>query len=237
MMKDFKIAIYADGASVAGMVEAKNKWPISGFTTNPTLMKRAGIADYVSFAKDALNAVDGLPISFEVFADDFPTMKKEAEKLATLGKNVFVKIPITNTKGESSTPLIKELSAEGIQVNITAILTYEQVKETAEALSPNTNNIISVFAGRLADTGVDPIPLMQKCQDLVNQYPQASLLWASSRELLNIFQAEKLGVNIITVTNPILEKMRMVGLNPKELSLDTVQGFHNDVKALGFSIL
>ena len=226
MMKDFKISIYADGASVEGMVEAKNKWPISGFTTNPTLMKRAGISDYMSFAKDALNAVD-----------DFPTMKKEAEKLATLGKNVFVKIPITNTKGESSTPLIKELSAEGIQVNITAILTYEQVKETAEALSPNTNNIISVFAGRLADTGVDPIPLMQKCQDLVNQYPQASLLWASSRELLNIFQAEKLGVNIITVTNPILEKMRMVGLDPKELSLDTVQGFHNDVKALGFSIL
>ncbi|TLF38867.1 transaldolase [Lacticaseibacillus zeae] len=236
-MKDFNVAIYADGASVEGMVEAKSKWPISGFTTNPTLMKRAGISDYMSFAKDALKAVEGLPISFEVFADDFPTMKKEAEKLAALSKNVFVKIPITNTKGESSAPLIKKLSAEGIQVNATAILTYEQVKEVADALSPNTHNIISVFAGRLADTGVDPIPLMRKSQDLVNQYPQASLLWASSRELLNIFQADNLGIDIITVTNAILEKMKMIGLDPKKLSLDTVQGFHKDVNALGFSIL
>jgi len=231
-MSDFNISIYADGASVDGMIEAKTKWPISGFTTNPTLMKRAGVSDYLSFAKEALAAVDGLPISFEVFADDFTTMQKEAEKLATLGQNVFVKIPITNTKGESSVPLIKKLSTEGIQINATAIL-----KSVAEALSKDTQNIISVFAGRLADTGVDPVPLMKQSQALVNQYPQASLLWASSRELLNVFQAENLGIDIITVTNPILEKMKMIGLDPTELSLDTVKGFHNDVKALGFSIL
>lgn len=236
-MSDFNISIYADGASVDGMIEAKTKWPISGFTTNPTLMKRAGVSDYLSFAKEALAAVDGLPISFEVFADDFTTMQKEAEKLATLGQNVFVKIPITNTKGESSVPLIKKLSTEGIQINATAILTYKQVKSVAEALSKYTQNIISVFAGRLADTGVDPVPLMKQSQALVNQYPQASLLWASSRELLNVFQAENLGIDIITVTNPILEKMKMIGLDPTELSLDTVKGFHNDVKALGFSIL
>lgn len=236
-MSKFNIDIYADGASVDGMVEAKDKWPVSGFTTNPSLMKKAGVKDYVNFAQDALKAVDGMPVSFEVFGDDFDTMEKEAVKISSLGKNVFVKIPITNTKGESSVPLIKKLSAQGIQVNVTAILTLDQVKEVLPVLKAGSHNIISVFAGRVADTGVDPMPLMKAAVELTNQYDQAWLLWASCREVLNIFQAESIGVDIITVTNAVLNKLSMVGKDTKELSLETVQGFHSDVEALGFSIL
>lgn len=236
-MTDFKIAIYADGASVEGMQEAKQQWPISGFTTNPSLMKKAGITDYVQFAKDALAAVNGMPLSFEVFADDFPTMEKEAEKLAKLGSNVFVKIPITNTKGESSVPLIERLSKKGIQVNATAILTLDQVREVIKAFQPGTKNIVSVFAGRISDTGVDTIPVMKEAVAICKQYPQADLLWASCREVYNIFQAQEIGVDIITVTNAVLAKLSMVGKSAAEVSLETVQGFHKDVKSLGFSIL
>ncbi|KRM78549.1 translaldolase [Lapidilactobacillus dextrinicus DSM 20335] len=236
-MTEFKIAIYADGASVDGMVEAREKWPVSGFTTNPSLMKKAGVTDYVQFAKEALTAVQGMPLSFEVFSDDFEKMEKEAERISSLGSNVFVKIPITNTKGESSVPLIKKLSSRGIQVNVTAILTLNQVKDVVKVLSPDTKNIISVFAGRIADTGVDPMPLMKEAVTITSNYPQADLLWASCREVFNIFQAQELGVDIITVTNAVLNKLSMVGKDLNQLSLETVQGFYKDVKALGFSII
>lgn len=236
-MKGLNIEIYADGAVVSDMIAAKNQGIVTGFTTNPTLMKRAGITDYVAFAKEALSEVDGAPISFEVFADDFQTMKLEAEKIAKLGSNVFVKIPITNTKGESSVPLIKSLSEENISINVTAILTIEQVKEVLEAFKPGTENIVSVFAGRVADTGVDPTKLMKESVRLVAEKGNAKLLWASSREVLNIIQADQLGVDIITVTSSILNKLDMLGMDAKELSLDTVIGFNKDIKDLGFSIL
>lgn len=236
-MLDTKIEVYADGASVTGMLEALEKWGVSGFTTNPSLMKKAGVTDYMAFAKEALATVKALPISFEVFADDFKTMALEAEALAQLGENVFVKIPITNSKGESSVPLIKRLSQKGIQLNVTAILTIEQVTAVAKAFQPGTHNIVSVFAGRVADTGVNPLPLMQQAIAILKDYPQARLLWASCREVLNIFQAQELGVDIITVTNPVLKKLSMVGKDPKQLSLETVQGFQRDVKALGFAII
>lgn len=235
-MNNFDIDIYADGAVISEMVEAK-KNGIKGFTTNPSLMKKAGLTDYMGFAQDALEKVSGLPISFEVFSDDFATMKKEAEKISSLGKNVFVKIPITNTKGESSAPLIKELSDEGISVNVTAILTIEQVKEVLPSFKEGSNNIVSIFAGRVADTGVDPIPLMKEAVELVKENGNAKLLWASCREVLNIKQAADLGVDIITVTTPVLNKLHMVGEDAKELSLETVRGFNSDVKDLGFSIL
>ncbi|MFT8811788.1 MAG: transaldolase [Liquorilactobacillus satsumensis] len=237
MTQNFDIKIYADGASVEGMKDVLNKWPISGFTTNPSLMKKAGVTDYLQFAKDALHAVGDLPISFEVFSDDFESMEKEADKITALGKNVFVKIPITNTKGASSVPLIEKLSKKGIQVNITAIFTLDQVQNVLKALQPGTNNIISVFAGRLADTGTDPVPMMKEAVSLVKQYPQANLLWASCRELLNIFQAQSIGVDIITVTNAVLGKLSFLGKKPEDFSLQTVQEFSRDGKALGFSII
>ena len=236
-MSDFSIAIYADGASVEGMEEALEKWPISGFTTNPSLMRKAGVNDYLKFAKEALATVQGMPLSFEVFTDEFDTMEQEAKKLSALGDNVYVKIPITNTKGESSVPLIKRLSKQGIKVNVTAILTIEQVKAVAEAFAPGTKNIVSVFAGRVADTGVDPIPLMTEAVAILKDKPEAELLWASCREVFNIFQAQEIGVDIITVTNAVLAKLSNVGKDAAALSLETVQGFNHDVKALGFSIL
>ncbi|MBM6586080.1 transaldolase [Pediococcus acidilactici] len=234
----FDIDIYADGAVVDDMVEAKEQLNVKGFTTNPSLMKKAGITDYMEFARKVMSTVGDLPISFEVFSDDFKTMKMEALKLAELGKNVFVKIPITNTKGESSVPLIKELSEQGVSINVTAILTIDQVKEVVPAFSENTTNIVSVFAGRVADTGVDPTNLMKESVQVVKESKgNTKLLWASCREVLNIKQAADLGVDIITVTTPVLKKLGMVGKDLKKLSLETVQGFNNDVKDLGFSII
>ncbi|GAC45700.1 transaldolase [Pediococcus acidilactici NGRI 0510Q] len=234
----FDIDIYADGAVVDDMVEAKERLNVKGFTTNPSLMKKAGITDYMKFARKVMSTVGDLPISFEVFSDDFKTMKMEALKLAELGKNVFVKIPITNTKGESSVPLIKELSEQGVSINVTAILTIDQVKEVVPAFSENTTNIVSVFAGRVADTGVDPTNLMKESVQVVKESKgNTKLLWASCREVLNIKQAADLGVDIITVTTPVLKKLGMVGKDLKKLSLETVQGFNNDVKDLGFSII
>ncbi len=234
----FDIDIYADGAVVDDMVEAKERLNVKGFTTNPSLMKKAGITDYMKFARKVMSTVGDLPISFEVFSDDFKTMKMEALKLAELGKNVFVKIPITNTKGESSVPLIKELSEQGVSINVTAILTIDQVKEVVPAFSENTTNIVSDFAGRVADTGVDPTNLMKESVQVVKESKgNTKLLWASCREVLNIKQAADLGVDIITVTTPVLKKLGMVGKDLKKLSLETVQGFNNDVKDLGFSII
>ncbi|ODJ63658.1 transaldolase [Brochothrix thermosphacta] len=231
------IKVFADGAELDKMVASYKAGEVSGFTTNPSLMKKAGITDYNEFAKAAVTAIPDMPLSFEVFADDFETMEKEARKIATFGDNVFVKIPITNTKGESSIPLIKKLSSEGVSLNVTALLTLEQVQDTVDALTPGTNNIVSVFAGRVADTGVDPTELMVKSLEICKQKPGAELLWASTRELINIIQAKDIGVDIITVPPAIIGKIKDIGKDLNQVSLDTVIGFNNDIQALGYSIL
>ncbi len=233
---NLRIAIYADGADVRDMVAARDAGIVKGFTTNPTLMRKAGITDYQAFAKEALAATGDMPISFEVFADDFDEMERQAKLIATWGEPVFVKIPITNTKGESAVPLIKRLSAAGVKLNVTAILTLDQVRDVVDALDPNTPAIVSVFAGRIADTGVDPVPLMREAARICAAKPKAELLWASPRELLNIFQAEEVGCHIITVTADILKKLSMVGKPLDELSLDTVKMFYNDASAAGFKL-
>jgi len=234
---DFKIKIFADGADVAGMKEMYNAGYVSGFTTNPTLMKKAGVTDYEAFAREIAREITDLPLSFEVFSDDFETMEKEARKIGSWGDNIFIKIPITNTKGESTVGLIKKLSLEGFKLNITAILTIPQVEGVVRALSPDVGAYVSVFAGRIADTGVDPIPVMKETVDICQSVPGILSLWASTRELLNIFQAQDCGVDIITVTNDILKKLPLVGKDLTELSLDTVKMFHNDAKSLGYKLV
>jgi transaldolase len=219
------------------MVAARDAGLIQGFTTNPTLMRKSGITDYQSFAQEALAATGDMSISFEVFADEFDEMERQARLIATWGASVYVKIPITNTRGESSIPLIARLSAAGVKLNITAILTLEQVRDVVEALDPTTPAIVSVFAGRIADTGVDPVPLMREAAAICAAKPKAELLWASPRELLNIFQADEVGCHIITVTSDILKKFStMVGKPLDELSLDTVKMFYNDAAAAGFKL-
>jgi transaldolase len=236
MPHDLRIAIYADGADVREMIAARDAGLVKGFTTNPTLMRKCGVADYAAFAKEALAATNGMPISFEVFADDFEEMERQAKLIATWGDCVYVKIPITNTKGESAVPLIKRLSDAGVKLNVTAILTLEQVREVVEALNADVPAIVSVFAGRIADTGRDPVPLMREAAAICAAKPKAELLWASPRELLNIFQAEECGCRIITVTADILKKLAMVGKPLEELSLDTVKMFYNDAAAAGFTL-
>ena len=236
-LSDLKVNIYADGAVIDDMIKAKESGVVKGFTTNPSLMKKAGVKDYVEFAKEALAKVTGLPISFEVFSDDFNTMEKEAKKIASLGENVFVKIPITNTKGESSVPLIKKLSEEGVKVNVTAVFTLDQVKDVLKAFKPGSTNIVSIFAGRIADIGIDPMPLMKEAAKLCHESGSAWLLWASCREVFNIYQANEADCDIITCTTPVIAKFPLIGTTPEERSLQTVQGFNKDVKALGFSIL
>ncbi|MCO7174986.1 transaldolase [Sporolactobacillus kofuensis] len=236
-MNDLNVKIYADGAVLSDMLSAYESGFVSGFTTNPSLMKKAGVTDYVAFAKDVVEKIPDLPLSFEVFADDFETMEKEAEKIHSFGKNVFIKIPITNTKGESSIPLIKKLEDKGYSLNVTAILTIKQVEETVAALNPDVENIVSVFAGRIADTGVDPIPYMKKSVEICKTKKGANLLWASSRELFNVYEADRLGVDIITCTPEIISKLKKVGTPLEQLSLDTVKGFNKDIQTLGYSIL
>ncbi|HEX2120315.1 MAG TPA: transaldolase [Thermoanaerobaculia bacterium] len=236
MATSLRISIYADGADVRDMVAARDAGLVTGFTTNPTLMRKSGITDYQSFAQEALRATGGMPISFEVFADDFDEMERQAKLIATWGDSVYVKIPITNTKGESAVPLVARLSAAGVKLNITAILTLEQVGAVVDALDPNVPAIVSVFAGRIADTGRDPVPLMREAAAICARKPLAQLLWASPRELLNVFQAEECGCHIITVTSDILRKLAMVGKPLEELSLDTVKMFYNDASAAGFRL-
>lgn len=236
MKPDLRITLFADGADVRDMTAARESGIVKGFTTNPTLMRKSGVNDYETFAKDALKAVCGLPISFEVFADDFREMERQARQISTWGDSVYVKIPITNTKGQSSIALVKRLSSAGVKLNITAILTVEQVFDVVSVLDPNVPAIVSVFAGRIADTGRDPVPLMRRCAEIVSTNPKAQLLWASPRELLNIFQAEECGCHIITVTSDILKKLAMVGKSLDELSLDTVRMFYNDASAAGFKL-
>ncbi|RYM02844.1 transaldolase [Sporolactobacillus sp. THM7-7] len=237
MDHNLHVKIYADGADIDDMLDAYRSGFVSGFTTNPTLMKRAGVTDYVAFAREVVEKIPDLPLSFEVFADDFTTMEKEAEKIHSFGKNVFIKIPITNTKGESSIPLIRKLQDKGYSLNITAILTTKQVEETVDALNPDVENIVSVFAGRIADSGRDPIPYMKKAVELCNQKKGAHLLWASSRELFNVYEADRLGVAIITCTPAIIEKLKKVGKTLEQVSLDTVKGFNKDIQSLGYTIL
>lgn len=236
MGPSLKIDLYADGADVREMIAARDGGLVKGFTTNPTLMRKSGISDYEAFAREALRAVGGLPISFEVFADEFEEMERQAKRITTWGDGVFVKIPITNTRGQSSIQLIRRLSSAKVKLNITAILTNEQVRCVVDALDKDVPAIVSVFAGRIADTGRDPVPLMTEAAAIVRKKPKAKLLWASPRELLNIFQADACGCHIITVTGDILKKLAMVGKPLEELSLDTVKMFYNDAAAAGFRL-
>jgi len=217
-LKDLKVKIFADGADKAGMLQLNANPLIKGLTTNPTLMRKVGISDFEAFARDILTGVTEKPLSFEVFSDDFPEMKRQAMKINGWAKNVYVKIPITNTRDESSLPLIKELASEGVKLNITAILTLDQVKGVAQALNPKVASFVSVFAGRIADTGVDPVPHMIECKKILKGIPAAELLWASVREVLNIFQADDCGCEIVTVPHDILNKaLKMAGTDLKEL--------------------
>jgi transaldolase len=235
-LPQFRIKLYADGADLNGMIDEYKKGIASGFTTNPTLMKKAGVKSYEEFAKAALKAIPDLPISFEVFSDDLPGMEREARKIASWGKNVYIKIPVTNTKGESTAPLVKKLSHDGLKLNVTAILTLNQVKTVSKALSSDTPSIVSVFAGRIADTGVDPMPMMKDAVNVLKPNPKAELLWASTRELLNLIQAESCGCHIITITNDILKKVPLVGKDLDLLSLETVQMFYSDAQGAGYKI-
>jgi transaldolase len=231
-----KIKLFADGANIKEMVEDYNRGIVSGFTTNPTLMRKAGVTNYDQFAKEAIKAIPNLPISFEVFSDDLVNMEREARIISEWGKNVYVKIPVTNTKGESTAPLVKRLSRDGLKLNVTALLTTKQVTEVTAALHPKTPSIISVFAGRIADTGQNPIPIMKGALSIVKPKPNIELLWASTRELLNIIQADRCGCDIITVTPDILKKMKNIGKDLTVLSLETVQMFYDDAKSAGYKI-
>tara|TARA_A100001011_G_scaffold321938_3_gene343101 strand:- start:14213 stop:14944 length:732 start_codon:yes stop_codon:yes gene_type:complete len=233
---DLKIKLFADGADLDSMLALYNDPNIKGFTTNPTLMKKVGIKDYESFGKKVLLAIPDRPVSFEVFADDLENMLAQAKVIASWGPNVNVKIPITNTKGEFTGPVIKELAAADVQLNITAIMTLEQVRAVAENLLPKTPAIVSVFAGRIADTGVDPMPIMRECIKILQKLPKAELLWASPRELLNIIQANEVGCHIITATPDILSKLKSLEKDLGEFSLETVQMFFDDAKAAGYTI-
>lgn len=232
-----KIKIFCDGADRATMLEmAKNPW-ITGLTTNPTLMKKSGIKDYRAFSQDILREITDKPISFEVFADEFGEMRRQAREIASWGENVYVKIPITNCEGQSTLPLVAELAHAGVKLNVTAILTLQQVTETCNALKGGAPSIVSVFAGRIADTGRDPMPLMQASLAIARATdPNIEVLWASTRELLNVVQAEECGVDIITVPGDILKKMNLVGKDLNQLSLETVRMFKNDADSAGFTL-
>ena len=230
------IKIFADGADKNGMMEMYRNPRIDGFTTNPTLMRKAGITDYVAFAKEILGAIPDKPISFEVFADDLEEMKRQALEIKTWGTNVYVKIPVMNTKRVSTAGLIRELSQSGVQLNITAILTLEQVTEVADALQGGTSAFVSVFAGRISDTGKDPIPVMQTALEILSSNSNAELLWASPREVLNVYQAEAIGCHIITATNDLLKKLNLKDKNLTNYSQETVQMFYNDAQAAGYQL-
>ena len=235
-VEKLKVQIFADGADKVGMLEMYKKPFIKGLTTNPTLMKKAGIKDYEAFAKDILLEVKDKSISFEVFSDDIDEMEKQALKIATWGENVYVKIPVTNTKGIPTYSLIKKLSDKGVKVNVTAIMTLEQVRDVVLSLNQNVPSYVSVFAGRIADTGVDPVPLMSAAVQITSMNSKAEVIWASPRELLNVFQADEIGCQVITVTNDILKKLELVDYNLSTYSLDTVKMFYNDAVSAGFSL-
>jgi len=235
-VSNLKVKLFADGADLVGMKEMYANPMISGFTTNPTLMRKAGVQDYSVFARQVIKAIPDRPISFEVFADEFDSMEKQALEIASWGKNVNVKIPVTNTKKQFTGPVIERLSKAGVSLNVTAVMSLDQVQKITDCLAPETAAIISVFAGRIADTGVDPLPLMARAVDIMRAKPKSELIWASPRELLNIFQADLIGCHIITATNDILKKLALVGRDLEEYSLETVEMFYKDAKAAGYEI-
>ena len=233
---DLKVKLFADGADLAGMKEMYANPIIKGFTTNPTLMRKAGVQDYKAFAHQVLKAIPNRPISFEVFADEFDEMERQALEIASWGKSVSVKVPVTNTRRQFAGPLIARLSKAGVPLNITAVMSLEQVQRITECLAPDTPAIISVFAGRIADTGRDPVPLMAEAVKIMRAKPKAELIWASPRELLNVFQADSIGCHIITATNDILKKLSLVGKDLERYSLETVEMFYKDAQAAGYKI-
>jgi transaldolase len=235
-LNELKIKIFADGANKQEMLDMNSKSYISGLTTNPTLMKKEGITDYRSFCKDILSSIKDKPLSIEVFSDDFTEMEKQALEIAGWGDNVYVKIPVTNTKGESSYSLVSTLSSKGVQLNVTALMTLDQVKNVMDVLDPLVASYISVFAGRIADTGVDPIPIMAKSVEIIKPKQNIELIWASPRELLNVIQADDIGCHIITVTNDIIKKLKLIGYNLNDYSLDTVKMFYNDAVEAGYKL-
>jgi transaldolase len=229
------VKLFADGADLAGMIEMASKPFISGLTTNPTLMRKAGITDYVNFAKEVLKEIQTKPVSFEVFSDELQEMKIQGDKIASWGENVYVKVPITNTRGESTKPVVKYLANKGVKVNVTALMTKAQVVGILEVLNPDVESYVSVFAGRIADTGRDPMPIMRDCVQMLAQNRKSELIWASPRELLNVFQADEIGCHIITATNDILKKLELVGYDLLSYSLDTVKMFYHDAFNAGYS--
>jgi len=235
-VEELKVKIFADGADKAGMLEMYEKPFVKGLTTNPTLMKKAGITDYRAFCKDILTSINDKPLSFEVFSDDFVEMERQALEIASWGDNVYVKIPITNTKQKGCYALVEKLANQKVKLNVTALMTLDQVRNVVAALDPHIPSYVSVFAGRIADTGYDPVPLMTNAVEILKVAPAAELIWASPRELLNIFQADEIGCHVITVTNDILKKLSLVGYDLNEYSLDTVKMFYADAVAAGFKL-
>ena len=233
---ELKVKIFADGAEKTGILEMYNNPLISGFTTNPTLMRKAGVKNYKEFALEILAHIKDKPISFEVFSDEFDEMKNQALKISSWGKNVYIKIPVTNTRTDSSYELVESLSEQGVKINVTAMFTVEQVKAVLPALKNSPGSYISVFAGRIADAGIDPVPIMQESLSLLAEYPKIELIWASPRELYNVVQANEIGCHIITATNDILKKLPSLGKDLTEFSLDTVKMFYNDAKSVGYTI-
>lgn len=231
-----KIKLFMDGADLEDMRRAYASRSVQGFTTNPTLMRKAGIDDYERFARAAVGTIPDLPISFEVFSDDFAGMEREARIIAGWGRNIYVKIPVCNTRGESSVPLIRKLSAEGFALNVTAVMTIEQVRAISAALSVGSPAIVSVFAGRIADTGRDPVPVMADAVRILADKPKAELLWASPRELLNLFHAEQCGCHIITATNDVIKKIPLIGKDLDQYSIETVKMFYDDAQSSGFRL-
>ncbi|TKB74706.1 MAG: transaldolase [Nitrospira sp.] len=235
-LTDLRVRIFADGADRQGMLEMYRNPIITGFTTNPTLMRKAGVVDYRQFAKEVLQAIPDRPMSFEVFSDDFAEMERQALEIAEWGKHVFVKIPITNTHGKPAHDLVRRLARRGVQINVTALLTLGQVRDIAPCLADCPAGYVSVFAGRIADTGRDPVPVMAAAVELLRPYPNLELIWASPRELLNIFHADSVGCHIITVTNDLLKKLSLIGKHLHEYSLETVKMFHGDAVAAHYQL-
>jgi transaldolase len=235
-LADLKVKLFADGADRAGILRMYANPLIRGFTTNPTLMRKAGITDYEAFAKDIVSAVPDRPISFEVFADEFAEMERQALKISRWGENVYTKIPVTNTRGESSLNLVCRLARQGVKLNVTALMALQQVEEVGAALAGGPPAYVSMFAGRIADTGRDPVPIMAEAVDILRQYSNVELIWASPRELLNIFQADSVGCHIITATHDLLHKLALVGKDLDDYSLDTVKMFHRDAAQAGFEL-
>jgi transaldolase len=236
ILSTLTVKIFADGADKAGMLEMYNNLLIKGFTTNPTLMRKAGVDDYKAFAQDIVKAIPDRPISLEVFSDEFDDMERQALKISSWGENINIKIPVMNTRRQPSYDLVRKLSQAGVKLNVTAMMTLEQVREVSAALADAPHAYVSVFAGRIADTGRDPVPLMAAAVELLRPYPQLELIWASPRELLNIFQADAIGCHVITVTNDVLKKMSLVGKDLDDFSLDTVKMFYDDAQKAGYKL-